>query len=107
MMLGYLPLEKKTLSASLTLVGGREHIKINLGSYQIGKLQGRKPTSATLCKHRARGYYIHIQIKDEAPEPTFEDGIIGIDLGVILPLLAVAISGMVKGFNRLERIFLR
>ncbi len=39
-------------TVSLTLVGGREHIKLNAGNYQRGKLAGRKPTSAQLCKHR-------------------------------------------------------
>lgn len=72
---------EKDWAASLTLIGGREHIKMLVGNYQIGKLKGRKPTSATLCKHRDGSYYIHIQIKDEAPEPTKSDLVIGIDLG--------------------------
>ncbi|NJL65403.1 MAG: transposase, partial [Methylacidiphilales bacterium] len=43
---------EKDWSVSLTLLEGREHIKIDAGNYQRGKLKGRKPTSAQLCKHR-------------------------------------------------------
>lgn len=68
-------------TVSLTLVGGREHIKLNAGNYQRGKLAGKKPTSAQLCKHRDGEYYIHIQIKDEAPAPIKSDKVIGVDFG--------------------------
>ncbi|MEH1861311.1 MAG: transposase [Nostoc sp.] len=60
---------EKDWTVSLTLMNGREHIKIDAGNYQRGKLKGRKPTSAQLCKHRDGNYYIHIQIKDEPPTP--------------------------------------
>jgi len=63
------------------LIGGRQHIKMDVGSYQKGKLKGRKPTSATLCKHKDGNYYIHIQIKDDAPQIGSSDGVIGVDLG--------------------------
>lgn len=66
---------------SITLLNGRERIALNLGNYQIGKLKGRKPTSAQLCKHRDGLYYIHIQLKDETPEPTHYDNVIGVDFG--------------------------
>ena len=68
-------------TVSLTLVGGREHILVNAGNYQRGKLSGRKPTSATLCKHRDGKYYIHIQVKDEAPTPIKSNNVIGVDFG--------------------------
>ena len=68
-------------TVSLTLVGGREHIKLSAGNYQRGKLAGRKPTSAQLCKHRNGEYYIHIQIKDEAPTPIKSNNVIGVDFG--------------------------
>ncbi len=51
---------EKDWTVSLTTLSGREHIKINAGNYQRGKLAGRKPTSAQLCKHRDGQYYIHI-----------------------------------------------
>ena len=72
---------EKDWSVSLTLVGGREHIPIVASNYQIGKLKGKSPTSAQLCKHRDGNYYIHIQVKDEAPKPINSDNVIGVDLG--------------------------
>lgn len=68
-------------TVSLTLVEGREHVKLSAGNYQRGKLTGRKPTSAQLCKHRDGEYYIHIQIKNEAPAPIKSNKVIGVDFG--------------------------
>jgi transposase len=36
---------EKDWTVSLTLVGGREHIPMQVGNYQIVKLKGRKPTN--------------------------------------------------------------
>jgi IS605 OrfB family transposase len=72
---------EKDWTVSLTLVGGREHILMQVGNYQIGKLKGRKPTSATLAKHRDGLYYIHIQLTDEVPDPIKSDNVIGVDFG--------------------------
>ncbi|MEM7594723.1 MAG: transposase [Cyanobacteria bacterium P01_A01_bin.83] len=72
---------EKDWSVSLTLIGGREHIPIVTSNYQIGKLKGTKPTSAQLCKHQDGNYYIHIQVKDEAPKPIKSDNVIGVDFG--------------------------
>ena len=72
---------EKDWTVSLTLVGGREHIPIVVGNYQKGKLKDRKPTSAQLCKHRDGNYYIHIQLKDDAPNPINADNVIGVDFG--------------------------
>jgi predicted transposase len=72
---------EKDWTVSLTLLNGREHIKIDAGNYQRGKLKGRKPTSAQLCKHRDGQYYIHIQLKDEIPDPIKSDNVIGVDFG--------------------------
>ncbi len=74
-------LREKDWTVSLTLLNGREHIKIDAGNYQRGKLKGRQPTSAQLCQHRDGQYYIHIQIKDEPPTPIKSDKIIGVDFG--------------------------
>ncbi|MGL4882945.1 MAG: RNA-guided endonuclease TnpB family protein, partial [Waterburya sp.] len=65
-------------SVSLTLVGGREHIPIVPSNYQIGKLKDTKPTSAQLCKHKDGDYYIHIQVKNDAPKPIQADNVIGV-----------------------------
>jgi IS605 OrfB family transposase len=72
---------EKDWTVSLTTLSGREHIKINAGNYQRGKLAGRKPTSAQLCKHRDGQYYIHIQLKDEVPDPHPTKKVIGVDFG--------------------------
>jgi IS605 OrfB family transposase len=72
---------EKDWTASVTLIGGRQHIKMDAGNYQRGKLKGKKPTSATLCKHKDGNYYIHIQVKDDVPEPSDSEGVIGVDLG--------------------------
>jgi putative transposase len=72
---------EKDWTVSLTLMNGREHIKIDAGNYQRGKLKDRKPTSAQLCKHRDGNYYIHIQIKDEPPAPIKSNNVIGVDFG--------------------------
>ena len=72
---------EKDWTVSLTTVGGREHIKLDAGNYQRGKLKGKTPTSAQLCKHRDGKYYIHIQLKDETPEPVKSTNVIGVDFG--------------------------
>jgi putative transposase len=73
--------QEKDWSVSLTLLGCREHIKLDVGRYQSGKLKGRMPTSATLCRHCDGKYYIHIQLSDDAPEPIQSDNVIGVDFG--------------------------
>ena len=73
--------KEKDQTVSLTTVSGRERVKLILGNYQIGKLKGKIPTSATLSKHRDGQLYIHIQIKHEAPQPQKSEDVIGVDLG--------------------------
>ena len=68
-------------TVSLATIHGRERIELNAGNYQRGKLKGRNPTSAQLCKHRDGHFYLHIQIKDDAPDSPVTDKVIGIDLG--------------------------
>ncbi|MHC5672302.1 RNA-guided endonuclease InsQ/TnpB family protein [Nostoc sp.] len=72
---------EKDWTVSLNLLTCREHIKMDIGNYQLGKLKGKKPTSAQLCKHRDGSYYIHIQIKDEVPKPDIATNVIGVDFG--------------------------
>lgn len=66
---------------SLATIHGRERIELKVGNYQRGKLKGRNPTSAQLCKHRDSQFYLHIQIKDDAPDPSDASKVLGIDLG--------------------------
>ena len=68
-------------TVSLTLNGGRERFKLQLGNYQIGKLAGSSPTSATLAKRRDGSYSVNIQVKTTAPDIKPTDSVIGADLG--------------------------
>lgn len=68
-------------TVSLATIHGRERIALHAGNYQRGKLKTRNPTSAQLCKHRDGKYYLHIQIKDDAPDPKDTSKVLGIDLG--------------------------
>ena len=72
---------EKDKTVSLTLIGSREHIPVVLANYQAGKLKGRKPTSAQLCKHKDGFFYIHIQLTDKAPDPQKSSRVISVDLG--------------------------
>ncbi|MFP4317882.1 MAG: RNA-guided endonuclease InsQ/TnpB family protein, partial [Phormidium sp.] len=72
---------EKDQTVSLSTVAGRVRIPLVLGNYQIGKLKGKTPTSATLSKHRDGKLYIHIQVKDDVPPPQEAKDVIGIDLG--------------------------
>ncbi len=73
--------KEKTQSVSLSTLDGREHIPLVVGNYQIEKLKGKKPTSATLVKRKDGKFYIHIQVKEEVPEPQTTNGVLGVDLG--------------------------
>ncbi len=72
---------EKDQTVSLSTVSGRERVQLVLGNYQISKLKGKTPTSATLSKHRDGKLYIHIQVKDEVPQPHKREKVIGVDLG--------------------------
>lgn len=56
---------EKDWAVSLSLVGGREHIKLLVSDYQIGKIKGQKPNSATLIKHPSGEVFINIQVNSQ------------------------------------------
>jgi IS605 OrfB family transposase len=66
----------------LTLLSGRAKMAATLGDHQMRLLEGRKPTAAVLVKRRDCGYFLHVQLADEAPEPIEAEGTIGVDMGV-------------------------
>lgn len=72
---------EKDWTASLTLIGGRERFKLMIGNYQRGKLKGKNPTAATLCRHRDDKYYLHICVDINSDEPQPTGKVIGVDLG--------------------------
>ena len=65
----------------ITLLSGRVKIKTSLGERRKSILKGRKPTSAVLVKRRDGGYFLHIQLSDQAAEPIRTEGTIGVDMG--------------------------
>jgi putative transposase len=67
---------------SLTLLYSRQRIEAKFGERQRSMLKGRKPTAAVLVKRRDGGYFLHVQLTDEAPEPIASKDVIGVDLGV-------------------------
>jgi putative transposase len=65
----------------LTLLSGRVKIVGALGDRQKALLKGRKPTSSVLVKRKGGGYFLHVQLINEAPEPIETTGTLGVDLG--------------------------
>jgi len=93
--------KEKLESVGLTLLRSRQNIKLCLGDHQRGMLRGSKPTSATLCK-KGSEYYIHIQVKSEAPEHIHVDTILGVDLGITD--IAVTSEGQKFGGKTIKQI---
>ena len=67
--------------ASISTTGKRAKIHLRVSNYHIGKLSGQKPTSAQVCQHKDGNWYIHIQLKSDAPKPIKSDKVIGVDFG--------------------------
>lgn len=74
-------LREKDWTVSLSTTSGREKISLRASNYHKGKLTGQKPTSAQVCQHRDGNWYVHIQLKSDAPEVSKTDKIIGVDFG--------------------------
>ena len=76
-----LTFREKDWTVSLSTVRGRERISLNASNYHRGKLAGSKPTSAQVCLHQDGNFYVHIQLKSEAPESSRTTNVIGVDFG--------------------------
>ena len=72
---------EKDWTVSLSTARGRERISLNASNYHRGKLAGQKPTSAQVCLHRDGLFYVHIQLKTEAPESNNSSNVIVVDFG--------------------------
>ena len=68
-------------SVSISTTGKRLTAPIRVSNYHIGKLKQQKPTSAQICLHRDGDWYVHIQLKSEAPKPLDTSNVIGVDFG--------------------------
>jgi transposase len=66
---------------SISTTGKRVKVPMRVTNYHIGKLKGQNPTSAQVCQHRDGKFYIHIQLKLEAPKLKKTQNVIGVDLG--------------------------
>ncbi|WP_040483352.1 RNA-guided endonuclease TnpB family protein [Lyngbya aestuarii] len=66
---------------SLSTTEKRIKVPMRVSNYHIGKLQGRPSTSAQVCKHRDGNFYIHIQLKSDAPKLKKSKNVIGVDFG--------------------------
>jgi IS605 OrfB family transposase len=67
--------------ASISTTGKRAKIPMRVSNYHIGKLSGPNPTSAQVCQHKDGDWYVHIQLKSDAPKPIKTDNVIGVDFG--------------------------
>lgn len=67
---------------SLATTTGRIRLACMPGEFQRSALAGQRPTSATLVK-RKDGFYLHVQVKDQATPIAWPVEVIGVDLGVV------------------------
>ncbi|MEL4894550.1 transposase, partial [Crocosphaera sp. Alani8] len=67
--------------ASISTTGKRAKIPMRVSNYHIGKLSGQNLTSAQVCQHKDGDWYVHIQLKSDAPKPIKADNVIGVDFG--------------------------
>jgi putative transposase len=86
----------------LTLLSGRVKLATALGDRQRSMLKGKKPTSAVLVRRRDGGYYLHVQLTDEAPETIEVKGVIGLDMGI--KNLAVTDDGETFSGDGVEKV---
>lgn len=68
-------------TVSLTLLCGRERFAMQPANYQKGKLTGKSPKAAQLCRRQDGTYAVHIQIEEPTEPPAPTDKAIGVDLG--------------------------
>ncbi len=66
---------------SISTTGKRVKVPMRVSNYHIGKLKGQNPTSAQVCLHRDGNFYIHVQLKSDAPKTKKSKNVIGVDFG--------------------------
>ena len=72
---------EETWAVSISTIGKRLTLPINASNYHRGQLKEQKPTSAQVCLHRDGNWYVHIQLKSEAPKTKKTNNVIGVDFG--------------------------
>lgn len=89
--------------ASMTLLSGREKIKLSIGGYQTKRLKGATLGETNLCYQKDKGRFrLHFSIKEADPPETEPEGFLGVDLGVTN--LAVSSDGEVFSSAELKGI---
>jgi len=84
---------EKTEQVSISVIGGRLKLKLNISDFQRSLLTGQKPTSAVLCYNKQKKvFYINIVINQKVPCPPNTGNVIGIDRGIYN--LATTSTGM-------------
>ncbi len=68
-------------TVSISTTGKRLTAPIRASNYHRGKLKEQKPTSAQVCLHHDGNWYVHIQLKSEAPKTQATNNVIGVDFG--------------------------
>ena len=68
-------------TVSISTTGQRLTAPIRASNYHRGQLKEQKPTSAQVCWHRDGNWYVHIQLKSEAPKTQATNNVIGVDFG--------------------------
>ena len=86
----------------VNLLSGRVKISTAMGDWQRDALKGRKPTSATLVKRHDGRYFMHVQVKDVAPEPITPVDVLGVDVGIVN--LAVDSDGQTFTGEKVETV---
>lgn len=66
---------------SISTTGKRVKVPMRVSNYHIGKLKSQNPTSAQICLHRDGNFYIHVQLKSDAPKVKKSKNVIGVDFG--------------------------
>jgi IS605 OrfB family transposase len=90
-------------AASMTLLSGREKIKLSLGGYHAKRLKNAVLGETDLCYQKDKSRFrLHFSIKE--PDPSIEDpeGFLGVDLGIVN--LAVSSDGEVFSSSELKAI---
>lgn len=89
--------------ASMTLLSGREKIKLSIGGYQAKRLKGAILGETDLCYQKDKGRFrLHFSIKKPDPETSDPEEFLGVDFGIVN--LAVDSDGTVFSSAALKGI---
>jgi IS605 OrfB family transposase len=74
---------EKREEITVSTIGGRLKLKLDIGNFQRGLLINQKPTSAVLFYHKQKkAFYINMVINRDVPFPPNNGRVVGIDRGI-------------------------